>query len=544
MNNNKYPKSVVNYQPLTPLSFLYRTASIFPDKIAWIYNKRKANYKELLEKSVFLSMYLKKIGIKKNDVVSVMLPNVPEMIEAHFGVPMTGAILNSINTRLEFKSISYIIKHSKTKVFIFHEDYIDLIKKIIKVYKTNISYILVSDDEKNFKRIGIKILINYTNIFKNLKKSESVKKYYFPNDEWDNLSLNYTSGTTGNPKGVLYHHRGGYLMCLNNQMVWKMGYHPIYLWTLPMFHCNGWCFPWTIVALAGTQVCLKNVTGKEILKKFKKNNISHLCGAPIILQMIIDELKNFKLKHKVNIMTAASPPPPSILEQIEKKGFSITHVYGLTESYGPAVICEWKEKWQNIKSGKKRAYLKSRQGVKYPSLEFLEVMDRKKMKSVNRDGKTIGEVMFRGNIVMKGYLNNKDANKEAFKNGWFHTGDLAVVHSDGYIELKDRAKDIIISGGENISSIEVEKTIIQHKSVLDCAVIGIKNNKWGEVPCAFLELKIKNVTEKNILSFCKKKLAGFKVPKKIIFQKLPRTSTGKIKKFDLRKIAESHIEKV
>ncbi len=541
MYNSKYPKSGVNYQALTPISFLYRTASIFPEKTAWIYNNRKGTYKELLSRALKLSDYIKKLGIKKNEVISVLLPNVPEMIELHFGIPMSGAVLNTLNVRLELKSITYILKHSKSKVLIFHEDYISLVKQLTKIFKSEIVYIIVYDTGE-FKSCNIKGVRNYVRIFRGLSINAPINDYIFPKDEWDNLSLNYTSGTTGNPKGVLYHHRGGYLMCLNNQMVWKMGYHPTYLWTLPMFHCNGWCFPWTIVALAGTQVCLKNVSGKEIIKNLKKNRVSHLCGAPIILQMLIDELKKVKLKNKVHIMTAASPPPPTILEQIEKKGFEVTHVYGLTESYGPAVICEWKDKWRKIKSSHKRAYLKSRQGVKYPSLEFLEVMDPKSMNPVIKNGKMIGEVMFKGNIVMKGYLNDAKANKKVFKNNWFHTGDLAVVHSDGYIELKDRAKDIIISGGENISSIEIEKLIMRIKSVADCAVIGIKNKKWGEVPCAFLELKKTNITEQDVINHCKKDLAGFKVPKKVIFIKLPRTSTGKIKKFDLRKVVKKYEE--
>ena len=324
-------------------------------------------------------------------------------------------------------------------------------------------------------------------------------------------------------------------MCFNNQMVWKMGYHPTYLWTLPMFHCNGWCFPWTIVALAGTQVCTNKFDGKEIIKLIDKKNVTHLCGAPIILQMIIDNKKLKKTKKPVNIMTAASPPPPSVLEDIEKSGFAVTHVYGLTESYGPAVICEWKLEWEKLKPTIK-ANLKARQGVKYPSLEFLDVFEPKKMKPVRKDGKSLGEVFFRGNIIMKGYLGNNEANKAVFKNGWFHTGDLAVIHKDGYIELKDRSKDIIISGGENISSIEIEKTIIKHPKVKDCAVIGIKDEKWGEVPSAFIEKNNKNLTKEEVIAHCRKTLAGFKIPKKVFFEKLPRTSTGKIQKFNLRKL--------
>ena len=526
-------KNKANFSALTPLSFLYRTAEIFPKRLAWIYEKRKATYQELLIRSKRLAASLKALNVKKGDIVTVMLPNVPEMIEAHFGVPMSGAILNSLNTRLEKRSIEYIMKHSKSKILIFHEDYIGLIKSLSKRIK--LKYIIVKDKkEKNYRGI-----LEYDSFLKQVN-FEKIKENYFPKDEWDSISLNYTSGTTGNPKGVLYHHRGAHLMCFNNQMVWKMGYHPIYLWTLPMFHCNGWCFPWTIVALAGTQICTNKFDGKEIMKLINKNKVTHLCGAPIILQMIIDNKKLKKIEKKINVMTAASPPSPNVLEEIEKSGFSVTHVYGLTESYGPAVICEWKTEWDRIKSSSKRANLKARQGVNYPSLDFLDVFNIKSMKPVKRDGRTIGEVFFKGNIVMKGYLNDKEANKSAFKNGWFHTGDLAVIHDDGYIELKDRSKDIIISGGENISSIEIEKIIIKNSKVRDCAVIGIKDHKWGEVPCAFIERKNKTLTKDEILKFCKKYLAGFKIPKKIIFKDLPRTSTGKIQKFNLRNIIKDY----
>jgi len=529
-------KNKSNFVQLTPLSFLYRTKNIFPKRTAWIYGKRKANYYEFYKRCKMLALALKKIKIKRKEVVSVMLPNVPEMIEAHFGVPMSGAILNSLNTRLEKRSIEFILKHSRSKVLIFHEDYKDLIRTLSK--KIKIKLILVKD-VKNSK---LKNVENYESFLAKIDLPQLNNELdYYPKDEWDAITLNYTSGTTGDPKGVLYHHRGAHLMCLNNQMVWKMGYHPTYLWTLPMFHCNGWCFPWTIVALAGTQICINKFDGREIIKSINKNNVSHLCGAPIILQMIIENKKYKKNKSIINVMTAASPPPPSVLENIEKSGFSVTHVYGLTESYGPAVICEWKPEWNEIKSSAKKAILKSRQGVNYPSLDFLEVFHQKKMKPVKRDGQTLGEVVFKGNIIMKGYLNNELANKIAFKKGWFHTGDLAVMHKDGYIELKDRSKDIIISGGENISSIEIEKIIMKHPNVKDCAVIGIKDEKWGEVPCAFIEKKNNGlITSDLILKFCKKYLAGFKIPKKIIFQSLPRTSTGKIQKYNLRKILKQN----
>ncbi|MAI02832.1 MAG: acyl-CoA synthetase [Rickettsiales bacterium] len=531
-------KNKANFVELTPLSFLYRTKEIFPNRLAWIYGKRKATYDEFYTRCKKLAVALKNMNIKDKDVVSVMLPNVPEMLEAHFGVPMSGAILNSLNTRLEIRSIEYILKHSKSKFLIFHEDYIDLIKNLSK--KLKIKLILVRDK----KNIRLREIEDYQSFLNKVPISKFTNlSNYYPKNEWDAITLNYTSGTTGEPKGVLYHHRGAHLMCFNNQMVWKMGYHPTYLWTLPMFHCNGWCFPWTIVALAGTQVCINKFTGKDIMLSINKNDITHLCGAPIVLQMIIDHKKFKKNKKTINVMTAASPPPPSVLEDIEKSGFDVTHVYGLTESYGPAVICEWKPEWNKINSSSKKAVLKARQGVNYPSLNFLDVFNPKNMKPVKRDGKSLGEVFFKGNIIMKGYLNNVSANRLAFKNGWFHTGDLAVMHEDGYIELKDRSKDIIISGGENISSIEIEKIIIQHPYVKDCAVIGVPDNKWGEVPCAFIE-KNNSLTADSILKFCRKYLAGFKIPKKIIFEKLPRTSTGKIQKYNLRKIAAKNHDKI
>ncbi len=530
-------KSKVNFVPLTPVSFLYRTAKIFPDRKAWVYENESATYSDFLYKVNALSEGLKNIGIKKNDVVSVLLPNVPAMLECHFGVPISGGVLNTINTRLDAKTISYILNHSKTKIFIFYEELFDIVKEAIDLSNYKNKLICVKDKySKN--NSPLKKILNYENFVSSYKNRGKVFKNFAPDDEWDALSLNYTSGTTGKPKGVVYHHRGAYLMALNNQMVWQMDYHPIYLWTLPMFHCNGWCFPWTITAVAGTHVCLNKVDKFQLKSKLEKENISHLCGAPIILNMIIEMLGSIKLKKRINIMTAAAPPPPTTLKKIEEIGFKVTHVYGLTETYGPAVICEWNSNWDKL-SPEKRSLLKSRQGVNYPSLEYLDVKDPKTMKSVKKDSVSLGEVMMQGNIVMKGYLKSATSNKEAFKDNWFHTGDLAVMHQDGYIELKDRSKDIIISGGENISSIEIESIIHKHEGVLDCAVVAKNDNKWGEVPCAFIELKKtkeNKVKEVDILKFCRKHIASYKIPKKIYFQVLPRTSTGKIKKFILREL--------
>ncbi len=469
-----------------------------------------------------------------------MLPNIPAMLESHFGIPMAGAVINTINTRLDKNSIKYILEHGNAKVFIVDFEYLQIIKKIIKKLKNPPVLIVVNEEENKVNIKDLKVL-DYEVCIKELLNKEY--KYKTPVNEWDTLSLNYTSGTTGKPKGVVYHHRGAYLLSINNQLVWNIEGHPNYLWTLPMFHCNGWCFPWTITALAGTHVCMRNFDGKKIIQHINKYKITHLSGAPIVLNMILEALKNGTMRNqkKINIMTAAAPPPPSTIKKTEEAGFKLTHVYGLTECYGPAVICEWKEEWNTFDSDK-QAELKSRQGVKYPSLENLNVINPKTNKIVPRDGKTIGEVVMAGNIVMKGYWRDREETEKAFCNDWFHTGDLGVIHPDGYIQLKDRSKDIIISGGENISSIEVENIIHQHPSVSGCAVVAIEDKKWGETPCAFIELITSEeliVSEEEIINFCREKMAHFKVPKKIVFQNLPKTSTGKIQKFQLRKLAKT-----
>ena len=530
-------KVPANYQPLTPLSFLERAAQVFPNRTAIIHGKQRIRYADFYARSRRLASALSKQGIRKGDTVAVMLSNTPPMLEAHYGVPMLGAVLNALNTRLDAKAIAFMLEHGEAKILITDREFSATIKEALALLKKK--PLVIDYDDREFPQTGARLgKIDYE---KFLKSGDPDFAWKMPDDEWDAIALNYTSGTTGNPKGVVYHHRGAALMGYGNALAGTMVEHPVVLWTLPMFHCNGWCMPWSLSAVAGTHVCLRWVRAGAIFEALAEHGVTHLCGAPIVMSTLVNatdaERKSFP--QKVRFMAAAAPPPESVLAAMADAGFEVVHVYGLTEVYGPAVVNEWHSEWDALDSAG-RAARKARQGVRYATLEGLTVLDPKSMKPVPADGKTIGEVMMRGNIVMRGYLKNANATEEAFKGGWFHTGDLGVLYPDGYIQLKDRSKDIIISGGENISSIEVENAIAKHPAVLFVAVVARPDAKWGESPCAFVELRPgKTLSESEILAFARERLAKFKMPRTIVFSELPKTSTGKIQKFVLREMAKA-----
>ena len=538
--NTDLDKNLANYQPLTPISFLERAADVFPNHTAIIHGSLKQTYRNFYARSKKLASALSKKNILRGHTVSALLLNTPAMLEAHYGIPMCGAVIHAINTRLDAKAIAFQLDHADSKLLIFDKELLSVVNEVLSLVKSNPILIQYNDNQYNYLQDNThsdEEIIDYENF---LETGDNDYQWLMPEDEWDAISVGYTSGTTGNPKGVVSHHRGAYLLAQGNALVASMNKHSVYLWTLPMFHCNGWCFPWTMSAIIGTHVCLRQVRAESIWSAMKDNHVTHLCGAPIVMSVILsmENKQKFKLNEEVNFFTAAAPPPESVLADMKQAGFNVTHLYGLTETYGPAVINEWHSDW-NALDASSQATLKARQGVRYLPLEGLAVLDPKNMKTVPSDGKTIGEVMFRGNIVMKGYLKNKKANDEAFADGWFHSGDLAVLHEDGYIQLKDRSKDIIISGGENISSIEIEEILSQHPYIISAAVVAIQDEKWGESPCAFIEIGPENkLTEQDALNWCKEKLASFKVPKKFIFESIPRTSTGKIQKYILRKRAE------
>ena len=535
--NKNLDKNNANYVPLTPLSFLERTKDIYPNYEAIIYESRKYTWKEVYERCIKFASALDKIGIKNGDTVSIMAFNTPEIFEAHYSIPMVGAVINAINTRLDSKTISYILNHSDAKVLIVDRQFHEIINKALENVKNKITIIDIIDkdiDNSNFKQIG---KLEYESF---LKTGDDNYKWKKPSDEWQAISLGYTSGTTGNPKGVVYHHRGSYLMATGSITAWNMPNKLNFLYTVPMFHCNGWCYPWTLAMLHARIICLRTIDVKKIFELIDKYEVTHFGGAPIVLNMLANAPKEDqkKLKRKVNVLTAGAPPPSIIFEKMDTLGFDVMHVYGLTETYGHILQCAWNDEWNNLGKNEKNE-IKARQGVRYPNTEETVVMDPKTMKPVPKDGKTMGEIMIRGNIVMKGYYKDKEATEKAMADGWFHSGDLAVTHPNGYIKIQDRSKDIIISGGENISSIEIENTITKHPSVSLAAVVAKPDDKWGETPCAFVELiKNKSATEKEIIDFCRKTLAGFKLPKKVIFSDLPKTSTGKIQKFELRKKAK------
>ncbi len=530
-DNKSFDKVSANYVSLNPISFLRRTAKVFPNRSSIVYEDIKFSWSETFERCKKLASALKSEGLERGDVVGFIAVNTPELYEAHFGIPMAGLVLNAINYRLDAKTIAYILSHSETKILFVDTEFLATANEAIEISQMQIKVILIKD--KYFQELEPSKGLDYEKYISSnpLEGFDSN-----PSDEWDTISINYTSGTTGNPKGVLYHYRGAYLNALGNALEWDMNVHPVYLWTLPMFHCNGWCFPWTIAAKAGTNVCLRKVEGRSIYKAIKKYKVDHMCGAPIVLNLVIEAFsdRQITLSKECKVMTAAAPPPPKTLKAMQKLGFSVTHVYGLTEVYGPCVVSTWKEDWDHLPLDE-QANLKARQGIEYLVQEDINVIDVKTGESIPWDGKTIGELLLRGNITMKGYLKNIDATEEAFDNGWFHTGDLAVIHTDGYIELKDRKKDIIISGGENISSIEIENCISSHPLVSACAVVAMANEKWGEVPCAFVELQNNEIlSESELTEFCRENLASYKIPKKIFYENLPKTSTGKVQKTKLR----------
>lgn len=528
-------QNTANHVVLSPLSYLERTAFTYPNRIAQIHHDKTFTWAETLERSKRLASGLRALKIGVGDTVSFLCPNTNPLFEAHFGVPMTGAVLNALNTRLDAEAIAFILQHAETKVLFVDREFGDLAERALKMLPIK-PFVIAIDDE--FYREGK--LIGRQTYEEFLEAADPEFDIELPASEWDAITLNYTSGTTGNPKGVVYHHRGAYLNAANNIISWDMGKHPVYLWILPMFHCNGWCFPWTIAAAGGTSVSLRHVRAEPIYEAIKKDKVSHFCGAPIVLNMLNNapiELKQ-GIEHEVNAMVAGAAPPAAVIEAMEKMGFNVTHVYGLTETYGPCVLCEWDDAW-NDKSATERAALKARQGVKSAMQEGLMVADPETLEPVPMDGETIGEIFMRGNIVMKGYLKNPTATQEAFAGGWFHSGDLAVWHEDGYVEIKDRSKDIIISGGENISSIEVEDILYRHPDVNEVAVVARKDEKWGETPCAFVTLKPgSKATEQDIMDFCRANMAGFKAPKHVVLGDLPKTSTGKIQKFVLREQAK------
>jgi fatty-acyl-CoA synthase len=529
-------RNPANFQPLTPLTFLERAAAVFPNHTAVIHGGLERSYAEFYARARRLASALAKRGIGRGDTVSVLAANTPAMLEAHYGVPMSGAVLNTLNTRLDAPIIAFSLDHADAKVVIVDREFSRVVKDALA--RTKVKPLVIDYDDPEYSGAGERIgSIEYEEF---LNTGDRDFAWSMPGDEWDAISLNYTSGTTGDPKGVVYHHRGAFLLAVGNVVTCGMSKHPVYLWTLPMFHCNGWCFTWSISVLAGTHVCLRQVRAPAMYDAIATHKVTHLCGAPIVMATLLNAPAAEKkpLPHMVEFFTAAAPPPEAVLAAMKEAGFNVTHLYGLTETYGPAVVNDWHAAWNALTPGEQAAR-KARQGVRYPMLEGLDVIEPDTMRPVPRDGETMGEVMFRGNVVMKGYLKNREASEKAFAGGWFHSGDLGVMHPDGYIQLKDRSKDIIISGGENISSIEVEDALYKHPAVQAAAVVAKPDTKWGETPCAFVELKPgREASADELVTWCRQNLASFKCPRYVVFTELPKTSTGKIQKFKLREMAK------
>ena len=534
--NTGLERRTVNHAPLTPLDFIARAADVYGDRLAVVQGDIRRNWRETYARSRQLASALQRRGIAKDDTVAVLLPNIPAMVECHFGVPMAGAVLNTLNTRLDFASILYMLRHGEAKVLIADTEYLPVVEELRQALP-ELQIIGVHDQAADTPAVPV-AWIEYETL---LRTGDTEFDWQPPADEWDAIALNYTSGTTGDPKGVVYHHRGAALNAISNILEWDMPKHAVYLWTLPMFHCNGWCFPWTLAARAGVNVCLRKFDPQLVLESIAKEKVTHYCGAPIVQSALANAPAEWRkaIQHKVSTMVAASPPSSAMLAQMVEMGFDITHVYGLTEVYGPATVCAKQEDWAAL-SLADQAQKNARQGVRYHLQKAVTVMDPETMQPVPADGETLGEIMFRGNICMKGYLKNPAATEASFKGDWFHTGDLAVMNPDGYVRIKDRSKDIIISGGENISSIEIEDVLYQHPAVIAAAVVAAPDAKWGEVPCAFIETRVGvTLTKEDVIAHCRKLLASFKVPKIIVFKELPKTSTGKIQKFLLREEAGS-----
>ena len=533
------PRNEANFAPLSPLGFIERAAEVYPDRLAVVHGPLRQTWRQTYERCRRLASALQAAGVGKNDTVAVMLPNTPPMVEAHFGIPMAGAVLNALNTRLDPEAVAFMLDHGEAKVLIVDPEFAPVVARALPLRQRTTALTVIDVEDALFtgavQRIGSTTYEGF------LASGDPAFAWALPGDEWDAIALNYTSGTTGNPKGVVYHHRGAAINAISNVLEWDMPKHAVYLWTLPMFHCNGWCFPWTVAARAGVNVCLRKVEAQAVFDAMRAHGVTHYCGAPIVHGLLVNAPAAMKvgLPTGMKAMVAGAAPPASMIEGMEQMGFELTHVYGLTEVYGPAAVCAKQDHWDALPIGE-RARLNARQGVRYHLGREVRVLDPETMQPVPHDGQTMGEIMFKGNIAMKGYLKNPAATSEAFKGGWFHSGDLAVQDADGYVKIKDRSKDIIISGGENISSIEVEDVLYRHPDVLAAAVVAKPDARWGETPCAFVELKAgATTTSESIVAHCKQHLAGFKVPRAIVFGELPKTSTGKIQKYELRKRTQS-----